>query len=69
MDPGFYADPPRVHAWMRHNAPVDKVALAAPKGECTLAELAAQFDIHPDQIPYPRYSRKNARPSAGVQFS
>ena len=54
---------------MRHNAPVYKVALAALKGECPLAELAAQFDIHPNQIPYLRYSRKNARPSVGVQFS
>src|SRR3954453_15383068 len=28
-----------------------KVALAAVKGEKTLAELAQQFDIHPNQIP------------------
>jgi transposase-like protein len=27
-----------------------KVALAAVKGEKTLAELAGQFDIHPNQI-------------------
>jgi transposase-like protein len=27
-----------------------KVALAAIKGEKTLAELAQQFDVHPDQI-------------------
>ena len=27
-----------------------KVALAAAKGEKTLAELAQQFDIHPNQI-------------------
>jgi len=27
-----------------------KVALAAVKGEPTLAELADQFDIHPNQI-------------------
>ena len=27
-----------------------KVALAAMKGERTLAELAQQFDIHPNQI-------------------
>ena len=27
-----------------------KVALAAVKGEKTLAELAQQFDVHPDPI-------------------
>ena len=27
-----------------------KVALAAIKGEKTLADLAQQFDVHPDQI-------------------
>ncbi len=28
-----------------------KVALAAVKGEKTLAELAQQFDVHPNRIP------------------
>ena len=27
-----------------------KVALAAVNGECTIAELAEQFDLHPNQI-------------------
>jgi hypothetical protein len=36
----------------RNHSPVfkSKVALAAVKGEKTLAQLAAQFDVHPIQI-------------------
>ena len=38
--------PPRNHS----QAFKAKVALAAVKGEKTLAELAQQFDVHPNQV-------------------
>ena len=33
-----------------------KVAMAAIKGDRTLAEMAQQFDVHPNQIPTGRHS-------------
>ena len=39
-----------------------KVALAAVKGEKTLAELAQQFDVHPNQITTWRRDYNESRP-------
>jgi len=44
-----------------------KVALAAIKGERTLAQLAEQFDVHPNQITPGRHSSKAARRASSGQ--
>src|SRR3982074_3712427 len=41
-----------------------KVAMAAVKGERTLAELAQQFDVHPNQIT--EWKRQLQEPAADV---
>lgn len=45
----------------RHHAPAfkAKVALAAIKGEMTLAQLAEHFDVHPNQIMQWKSQRKH----------
>ena len=48
----------------RNHAPAfkAKVAVAAIKGEKTLAELAQQFDVHPNQITQWKVQLLDARP-------
>ena len=41
-----------------------KVALAAIKGDRTLAELAEQFDVHPNQITTWKASLRAGRPTS-----
>ena len=43
-----------------------KVALAAIKGDRTLAQLAEQFDVHPNQITTWKASWKAERPMFSV---
>ncbi len=46
-----------------------KVALAAVKGERTLAELAQQFDVHPNQITeWKRQSQCGGRVWRGIKY-
>ena len=45
-----------------------KVALAAVKGEKTLAELAQQFDVHPNQITTWKAQLFLGRGGRGVRF-
>ena len=44
-----------------------KVALAAVKGEKTLAELAQQFDVHPNQITQWKAQLSKARPACSAR--
>jgi transposase-like protein len=48
----------------RNHTPVfkAKVALAAIKGDRTLAQLAAQFDVHPNQITSWKAQLEQGRP-------
>ena len=43
-----------------------KVALAAIKGEKTLADLAQQFDVHPNQITQWRSQLLEGRPASSA---
>ncbi len=44
-----------------------KVALAAVKGDRTLAQLAEQFDVHPNQVTAGRRSLRARPPRCSVQ--
>ena len=44
-----------------------KVALAAIKGDKTLAELAQQYDVHPNQITEWKAQLRKRRPTCSVQ--
>jgi len=46
-----------------------KVALAAIKGDRTLAQLAEQFDVHPNQVRPERLSSKAVPPTYSVPGS
>jgi transposase len=44
-----------------------KVALAAIKGDRTIAQLADQFDVHPNQITTGKRSSKAGRPRCSAR--
>ena len=52
----------------RHHTPAfkAKVALAAIKGDRTLAQLAEQFDVHPNQITSWKAQARSANHPAGI---
>lgn len=53
----------------RHHTPAfnAKVALAAIKGEMTLAQLAEHFDVRPNQITQWKPSCRNRRPMCSAR--